>query len=103
MANYTTKDSEISLTNSNFQNIAISNNDYDLYYNNSFILGDATKELLLNNGIWDSNNYSYMDSVNNWLSRGGIANQSSPTIFNYNYAKDNASDNLTTRISLSTK
>lgn len=98
MANYTTKDSEISLTNSNFQNIAISNNDYDLYYNNSFILGDATKELLLNNGIWDSNNYSYMDSINNWLSRGGIANESSPTIFNYNYTTDNASDNLTTRI-----
>ena len=39
-----------------------------------------------------------MDSVNNWLSRGGIANESSSTIFNYNYTKDNASDNLTTRI-----
>ena len=81
----------MSLDNSNFANIPISNKDYDLYYKDTFILGDATKELSNVTGTW-------IDTTNNWLARGGIANQKNSSIFSYSATTDTASNYLTTRI-----
>ena len=91
MSNYTEKLNELSLDNSNFANIPISNKDYDLYYKDTFILGDATKELSNVTGTW-------IDTTNNWLARGGIANQKNSSIFSYSATTDTASNYLTTRI-----
>ena len=35
-------------------------NDYELYQNNTFILGDATKEILTNEGAWYNNNHTFI-------------------------------------------
>lgn len=91
MSNYTETLNELSLDNSNFANIPISNKDYDLYYKDTFILGDATKELSDVTGTW-------IDTTNNWLARGGIANQKNSSIFSYSATTDTASNYLTTRI-----
>ena len=55
MANYADSNNNITLNDSHFDNTSINNNDYDLYHNNTFILGDATKEISLQEGIWYSN------------------------------------------------
>ena len=98
MSNYTNNTNELSLTNSNFQNTPISNNDYNLYYNNGFILGDATKELSLESGIWYNSANNFINSTNNWLARGGIAKNESASIYSYNATTDITSEYITTRM-----
>lgn len=98
MSNYTDNPNELSLTNSNFQNTPISNNDYNLYYNNGFILGDATKELSLESGIWYNSTNNFINSTNNWLARGGIAKNEFASIYSYNATTDITSEYITTRM-----
>lgn len=98
MSNYTDNPNELSLTNSNFQNTPISNNDYNLYYNNGFILGDATKELSLESGIWYNSANNFINSTNNWLARGGIAKNEFASIYSYNATTDITSEYITTRM-----
>lgn len=98
MSNYTDNPNELSLTNSNFQNTPISNNDYNLYYNNGFVLGDATKELSLESGIWYNSTNNFINSTNNWLARGGIAKNEFASIYSYNATTDIISEYITTRM-----
>lgn len=100
MANYTKNQNELNLDNSNFSNIPISNVDYELYYENTFILGDATKEISQEDGIWYDNHSTYIDSTNNWFIRGGIAGQEDSGIFYYSATTDQSSNYITTRIVL---
>lgn len=98
MSNKTNSDNALNLTNTHFNTIQINNNDYELYYNDGFILGDATKELSLDNTIWQNGKHTFIDDTNNWFIRGGIANQDNSTIYNYSATNDIASEYLTTRI-----
>ena len=96
MANYADENGNISLTNTQFNNVPISNNDYDLY-KDSFILGDATKELSGGNNNWVE---TFMDSTNNWLVRGGIYIEENANIFSYRSSSDDASEYITSRITI---
>lgn len=75
----------------------IVNNDYDIYYDDKFILGDATREILRTDGIWDNSMNKFIDSTNNLLLRGGIANLNNSGIFSYNSTVDNGNEYITTR------
>ena len=82
MANLTTTDS-INLNNSFFNGTPLGTDDYDLYTPNSFILGDATKELIQNNN-------SNLDTTKNWIVRSNL--------YSYSTSNDIESNNITTRI-----
>ena len=102
MANYSTNNS-LALNNSNFKyNVTIPSTDYDLYSGTNFILGDATKEILLsssNTGAWYNNYSVFIDKVNNWFIRGGMAgNEVGNGIFYYNATSDNQSEYISTRV-----
>lgn len=102
MANYTSNNS-LALNNSNFKyNVTIPSTDYDLYSGTNFILGDATKEILLtqsSTGSWDNNYSIFIDKVNNWFIRGGMAgNEVGNGIFYYNATNDSPSEYITTRV-----
>ena len=102
MANYTSNNS-LALNNSNFKyNVTIPSTDYDLYSGTNFILGDATKEILLsssNTGAWYNNYSVFIDKVNNWFIRGGMAgNEVGNGIFYYNATSDNQSEYISTRV-----
>lgn len=102
MANYTSNNS-LALNNSNFKyNVTIPSTDYDLYSGTNFILGDATKEILLsssNTGAWYNNYSVFIDKVNNWFIRGGMAgNEVGNGIFYYNATNDSPSEYITTRV-----
>ena len=102
MANYTSTNS-LALNNSNFKyNVTIPSTDYDLYSGTNFILGDATKEILLtqsSTGSWDNNYSIFIDKVNNWFIRGGMAgNEVGNGIFYYNATNDSPSEYITTRV-----
>ena len=102
MANYTSNNS-LTLNNSNFKyNVTIPSTDYDLYSGTNFILGDATKEILLsssNTGAWYNNYSVFIDKVNNWFIRGGMAgNEVGNGIFYYNATNDSPSEYITTRV-----
>ena len=79
MANITTTDS-LNLNNSFFNGTPLGTDDYDLYTSNSFILGDATKELSQKN----------IDTTNNWIIRSNLSD--------YSTSNDIESNNITTRI-----
>ena len=79
MANITTTDS-LNLNNSFFDGTPLGTDDYDLYTSNSFILGDATKELSQKN----------IDTTNNWIIRSNL--------YDYSTSNDIESNNITTRI-----
>ncbi len=81
MANIS-QDNNLNLNNSYFKNIPIGTNDYDLYHENTFILGDATREISTKN---ITNSY-------NWIVRGGNS------IFDYDTTNDIKADNISTRI-----
>lgn len=100
MSNYANQSKELSLSPNSFNNIAIPNTDYDLYFENKFILGDATKEISLNNSSWYNTNNSFLNTTNNWLIRGGIANQENTNIFSYNATTDTKNEYITTRITI---
>ena len=102
MANYSTNNS-LALNNSNFKyNTTIPSTDYDLYSGTNFILGDATKEILLsssNTGAWYNKYSVFIDKVNNWFIRGGMAgNEVGNGIFYYNATSDNQSEYISTRV-----
>lgn len=104
MANYTSNNS-LALNNSNFKyNVTIPSTDYDLYSGTNFILGDATKEILLtqsSTGSWDNNYSIFIDKVNNWFIRGGMAgNEVGNGIFYYNATNDSPSEYITTRVAV---
>lgn len=72
--------------------------DTDIYRDNVFILGDATREISLTDGIWYDNYNSFVDGTNNWFIRGGIGNTGINGIFYYNATTDTNSQYITTRI-----
>lgn len=97
MANYSDNNS-INLNGGHFGNITIDKDDYDLYQNNTFILGDATKEISLTAGSWYNNYASFINETNNWFIRGGIGSTTNNGIFYYNATTDTNSEYITTRI-----
>lgn len=98
MANYNNEGSTISFNNSHFETIEINKDNYDLYQSNTFILGDATKEISLTDGIWYNNYNSFINDTNNWFVRGGIGTTNYNGMFYYNATTDTNSDYITTRI-----
>ena len=100
MANYSNSTTNPTLNGSHFDNQKINILDYDLYQNNTFILGDATKEISLNEGIWYNNYNSFINETNNWFIRGGIGITQNNGIFYYNATTDTNSEYITTRIVL---
>ena len=98
MANLSGSDNQLNLANTHFSSIPVANNDYDLYKNNKFILGDATKELSQGKGIWNNNIPSEMNESNNWLVRGGTNNLENTDMFYYRGSTDTNSNYLSTRI-----
>ena len=91
MSSYTTQEK----INNTFKNIKTS--DYELYQNDNFILGDATKEVLSGTTLWYGNTYNYNNNTDKWIIRGGDINTTSG-IFNFSTTTDSISDNLSTRI-----
>lgn len=92
MTNYT--------ENSNETLTSIDSSDYDFYTPNTFILGDATKEILLENASWYNNKAIFIDETNNWFIRGGIGPINENGIFYYNATTDSANQYISTRISI---
>ena len=79
------------------KDIPISNDDYNLYTASSYILGDATKELLLDEGIWNNNTFNN-NSVGNIIIRGGNTTNNLVGIFAYDRVSDLPIDYVSTRI-----
>ena len=88
MANITSSDS-LNLNNSYFNETPLGTDDYDLYLPDSFILGDATKELLLDGNNWFDSSISLgVDS--NWIVRNSM--------YGYTSTNDVKDTNISTRI-----
>lgn len=79
MSNISENDN-INLTNTHFSNTPIGNDDYEIYTNGSFILGDATRE------------FNKFDTLYNFYIRRGL--------FEYSTSNDIEDENITTRIVL---
>ena len=84
MANIS-KTSALDLENSYFADVPLGSDDYDLYQNDSFILGDATKEI---NGWYELNNSINQDQK--WIVRNRL--------FEYTSSNDIQDEDITTRI-----
>lgn len=84
MATYVDESHEISLENTHFGNTPISNYDYDIYYDNKFILGDATKEI---------SNQNIVSQPANWFVRGG-----NNSILSYDKISDSNYPDVTSRV-----
>ncbi len=101
MANYT-NNNDLSLINSHFSGIPILNSDYNLYSKDSFILGDATKEIMLDNssnGAWYNNHSIFIDEIHDWFIRGSnMIDNNSNGIFYYGASSDDASKLITSRV-----
>lgn len=97
MATYV-DDNNILFANSHFNNLVVDRNDYDLYSENTFILGDATKEILIDGGSWYNNHMTYIDGINNWFIRGGIGVSGDNGIFYYNATRDMNNEYISTRV-----
>ena len=69
--------------------VPISNDDYDLYAD-SYILGDATRELAIEGGIWDNSNIS--SNLGSFIIRGGTG------IYSYNRVNNMPYDYVSTRV-----
>lgn len=98
MANLADQNNNITLDNTHFESTPISNNDYDLYQKDKFILGDATKEISTANGSWYNNHNTFISETNNWFIRGGIGNTNDTGIFYYNATTDTNNEYISTRI-----
>lgn len=98
MANLADVNNNLTLSNTHFENTIISKDDYDLYQENTFILGDATKEISLESSSWYNNNATFIDKTNNWFIRGGIGTTNNNGIFYYNATTDTNSEYISTRI-----
>lgn len=103
MSNYANIDGQISLNNLETSNVIINSNDYDLYYPNTFILGDATLEVTTNNLSWNNGLANFINDTNNWFVRGGIANVETDSIFSYRASINQPSEYISTRITGSIK
>ena len=79
------------------KDIPISNDDYNLYTASSYILGDATKELLLEEGIWNNNTFNNNDD-GNLIIRGGNITNDLVGIFAYDRVNDLPIEYVTTRV-----
>ena len=99
MANFADSNNNLTLTNTHFESTPISNDDYDLYQKDTFILGDATKEISLSEeSSWYNSNASFINETNNWFIRGGIGTTKNTGIFYYNATTDTNSEYISTRI-----
>ena len=88
MANISSNNS-INLDNSLFKDVALGNDDYDLYNQNMFILGDATKELSLGESNWYDTDKVY-DTSKNWIVRSKL--------YGYSTSNDVKDENISTRM-----
>ena len=95
MSNYTTADK----INTLFNNNSIDPKDYELYKIDTFILGDATKEIQKNNKIWYDNTYDYENVTDRWIIRGGN-NKEFKGIFAYTTNIDTINDSISTRLTI---
>ena len=77
-----TNNGTLNIDNSNFKNLIIDTDDYELYEKYTFILGDATKEI----------SSSSINPQYEWIIRGNN------NIFSYSTSNDIKDNNLTTRI-----
>lgn len=98
MSNYADSNNDLNLNNALFKDVAISNDDYNLYTKDSFILGDATKEISITGGIWYGNTSNTINDTNNWIIRGGNTTESYKGIFAYSATNDITSEYISTRI-----
>ena len=88
MGNITSGDS-LNLNNSHFNEVPLGTDDYDLYPTDTFILGDATKELMVDGNNWfDSSITLGVDS--NWIVRNNM--------YGYTSSNDVKDTNISTRI-----
>ena len=88
MGNITSGNS-LNLENSYFNEMPIGTDDYDLYSTNTFILGDATQELSLNNSNWFNSSANIVPGTN-WYVRNSL--------YGYSTSNDIKDSKLTTRI-----
>ena len=95
MSSYPTDKSELSLDSNEVSDIPISNYDYEIYDNVEFILGDATKELNLDNGIWHDDTVNF--DTGSWIIRGGNITKSLKGIFAYGRTDGSKQDYISTR------
>lgn len=87
------------LANTHFENTPLINTDYDLYQKNTFILGDATKEIALSESTsWDNSSSNFINETNNWFVRGGNGVMNNTGIFYSNRTTDTPSEYIGTRI-----
>ena len=86
-------DNNLNLSNTMFNGIPISSDDYDLYGDNTFILGDATKEILNGNIITGNDD-------NNWIIRGNITSQDIDQMFSYTLSNEISSGSIGTRMTI---
>ena len=98
MANFADSSDNLTLANTHFESTPIINDDYDLYQKDTFILGDATREISLSEGSWYNNYASFINETNNWFIRGGIGSTTNTGIFYYNATTDTNSEYISTRI-----
>ena len=98
IAGYSDSANQLLTTGSHFEDIKIELYDYDLYKENTFILGDAIGEVRLADGIWYNNYNSFINDTNNWFIRGGIGTTNNDGIYYYNATTDTNSEYISTRI-----
>lgn len=98
MSGNATEENKLDLNNTHFSTIEIPINDYDLYPKNTFILGDATKEISLTGISWYNQQATFIDVTNNFFIRGGIGSTDKTGIFYYNATTDSNSEYISTRI-----
>lgn len=98
MSNYSNDGRTLDLSNSHFGSFDINKDDYELYQNDTFILGDATKEILTKDSSWNNNTHTFVEDTNNWFIRGGIGSTSSTGIYYYNATTDTNSQYISTRV-----
>ena len=81
--------SSINLDNAYFNEVPVGTDDYDLYSEGTFILGDATKELSLGETNWYDSMVDLKENTN-WIFRNSL--------YGYGTSNDVKDNNLTTRI-----
>lgn len=99
MANFADANNNLTLANTHFESTPLVNGDYDLYPKDTFILGDATKEISLSNGMsWYNSQANFINETSNWFIRGGNGATDNTGIFNYSQTTDAPSEYISTRI-----
>ena len=88
MTGYANLNGEVNF-NSNV-GMPISNDDYEVYYKNKFLLGDATQEFGIKNDT--------LDTEGKWIIRGGNITGNHNGIYAFGVVNDNSYDYISTRI-----